>query len=82
LLFAEMEIECAACSRANGAEVISPGQRHGCHPQMSFSALKGRRAPAPLQGAQQLSAAKNQGVALGWHTPALSAPEEFDSVQT
>lgn len=31
-------------------------------------------SPAPLQGAQQLIDSVTQGVALGWHAAALSAP--------
>jgi hypothetical protein len=38
-------------------------------------ALKGRGIPAPLQGAPQSIDSETQGVAPGWHPPALSAPE-------
>jgi len=41
-------------------------------------ALKGRKDPAPLQGAKRSVDAETQGVALGWHAPALSAPEDVD----
>jgi hypothetical protein len=34
--------------------------------------------PAPLQGASQSMGSATQGVALGWHAPAPSAPETFD----
>ncbi len=40
------------------------------------SALKGRRIPAPLQGASINS--ETQGVALGWSAAALSAPKSKD----
>jgi hypothetical protein len=39
--------------RANGAEVTSPGQRPWDSSQAISSALKGRRDPAPLQGAKR-----------------------------
>src|SRR5579864_484940 len=39
------------CSRANGAEDASPGQRPEYLAQITLSALKGRRVPAPFQGA-------------------------------
>jgi len=42
-----------------------------------LSALKGRRDPAPLQGAKRSVDDVTQGVALGWHPPALSAPEDI-----
>jgi hypothetical protein len=38
-------------SRANGAEDASPGQYPGLRSDIFSSALKGRRIPAPLQGA-------------------------------
>jgi hypothetical protein len=41
-----------------------------------MSALKGRKHPAPLQGAKQSDDAGTQGVALGYHAQALSAPED------
>jgi len=37
--------------RANGAEDSSPGQRSGDPAQVTLSALKRRRIPAPFQGA-------------------------------
>ena len=51
--------------RAKGAEDYSPGQRPGYDAHASLSALKGRRIPAPLQGAPQLRERETQGVALG-----------------
>jgi hypothetical protein len=37
-------------------------------------ALKGRRIPAPLQGAT-IDCTRNQGVSPGWYPAALSAPK-------
>jgi|SRR5665213_2103012 len=55
------------------------GRQPGATPRESWlaaiSALKGRRSPAPLQGANHLPRAETQGVALGWLPMALSAPE-------
>src|SRR6266404_2377956 len=52
------------------------GNAPGTFPSTS-SALQGRRIPAPLQGAPIDS--ETQGVALGYHAPAPSAPEPNSS---
>jgi hypothetical protein len=38
----------------------------------------GRNDPAPFQGAKRSVDSGTQGVALGYHAPALSAPEDVD----
>jgi len=63
--------------RANGAKVISPGQRPGYCAKLGLSALKGRRVPAPFQGALQSRVTETRGVAPGWSPSALSAPKDF-----
>jgi len=68
-------------SRANGAEDDSPGQRPGGRSEISSSALKGRRFPAPFQGAPQSVDSETQGVAQGQLAAALSAPEGVDFVE-
>ena len=51
--------------RANGAEDASPGQRPGYCALVSFSAVEGRRVPAPFQGAKYSIDYESQGDALG-----------------
>jgi hypothetical protein len=56
-----------------GRGVCQPGATPREHVRGTSSALQGRRIPAPLQGAPLDS--ETQGVALGWHPAAPSAPE-------
>jgi|GEM_PF-6367740 len=63
--------------RANGAKVTSPGQRPGYCDKYGLSALKGRRALAPFQGAPQSRILETRGVAPGWSPSTLSAPKNF-----
>ena len=58
-------------SRAKGAEDNSPGQHPGYIAEEIFSALKGRRDPAPFHGGKRSFDALTQGVALGYHPPRL-----------
>jgi len=58
--------------------MLARGNAQGIAPQTILPALKGRKEPAPLQGAKGMLGAGTQGVALGWHASALSAPEDVD----
>jgi len=70
------------CLRANGAKDASPEQRPGLRAYKLSSALKGRRIPAPSQGAPRRIDSETQGVALGWHPAALSAPGDVESSES
>jgi len=59
--------------RANGAKVTSPGNAPGIAARTIMSALKGRRDPAPLQGAKRSVDSGTQGVGLGQRAGAFSA---------
>ena len=54
------------------------GNAPGIATKTIMSALKGRKDPAPLQGTKRSADAGTQGVALGYHAPALSAPGDVE----
>ena len=72
-----LEFEASPICRANGAKVTSPEQRPRVAHGLS-SALKGRRNPAPLQGALPMRDSETRGDAPGWSPTALSAPDDFE----
>jgi hypothetical protein len=78
LIFGDIRIECSAHNRANGAEEISPGQRPGFQRQSIVLRPEGAQGTTALSGREMIFVRETQGVAPGWHTPGLSAPEEID----
>jgi hypothetical protein len=67
--------------RANGAKDASPGERpRESSPGIIVRPARAEGILAPLQGAQRLGDFATQGVALGLHPAALSAPEDIDFI--
>ena len=68
------------CCHANGVEDASPRQRPGIVPRTVARPESGE-SPALFQGAPQSMNSETQGVALGKHPPALSAPKDMPLVE-
>jgi len=72
-VFSSQEYACDVAPTAR--RMPARGNAPGITSQAIMSALKGRRDLAPFQGAKRSVNAGTQGIALGLHSAALSAPE-------